>query len=72
MRQWEYLLLAMSVNAWQKPAPAVSVIDASGQITQHIFPAFHTYVNGLGEQGWQLAHTEEHCWLFQRPKREFA
>ena len=72
MQHWEYLLLAVSINAWQKPAPAVSVIDESGQITQHTFPSFHAYVNALGEQGWQLAHIEEHCWVFQRLKREFA
>jgi len=44
MQQWEYLLLAVSVNAWQKPAPDISVIDGSGQMTHHTFQAFHTYV----------------------------
>ncbi len=72
MQQWEYLLLAVSVNAWQKRAPDISVIDWSGQMTQHSFPAFHTYVNGLGEQRWQLAHIEEHCWVFKRLKQELV
>ena len=72
MQQWEYLLLAVSVNAWQKPTPVVSATDASGQTIQHTFPAFHTYVNSLGEQGWQLAHIEERCWVFTRLKQELA
>jgi hypothetical protein len=72
MQQWEYLLLAVSINAWQKPAPDIAVIDASGQMTRYTFPAFHSYVNGLGEQGWHLAHIEEHCWVFKRPKQEAA
>ena len=72
MQQWEYLLLAVSVNAWQKPVPVVSVIDKGGEVTQHTFPAFHSYVNGLGEQGWQLANIEERCWVFKRPKQELA
>ncbi len=72
MHQWEYLMLAVSINAWQKPAPVVSVIDKSGQVTQHAFPAFHAYINDLGGQGWQLTHVEEHCLVFKREKQEAA
>ncbi len=70
MQQWEYLLLAVSINAWQKPDPEVSVIDGSGQMTRRSFPAFQRSINQLAEQGWQLAHIEEHCWIFQRLKQE--
>jgi hypothetical protein len=72
MQQWEFLLLAVSMNAWQKPAPVVSVIDRNGQMTQHTFPEFHALVNGLGEQGWQLAHIEENSWVFKRSRQELA
>ncbi|HLI05781.1 MAG TPA: hypothetical protein VKV40_04365 [Ktedonobacteraceae bacterium] len=72
MQQWEYLLLAVSVNPWQKPAPVVAVIDRNGQMTQHTFPQFHSYVNDLGEQGWQLTHVEDHSWVFKRPRQELA
>ncbi|HLG63702.1 MAG TPA: hypothetical protein VKY19_17310 [Ktedonosporobacter sp.] len=72
MQQWEYFMLAVSVNAWQKPVPVISVIDLGGQVIQHTFPTFHTYINDPGAHGWQLAHIEEHNWVFKRPRQELV
>lgn len=69
MQKWEYLLLAVSVHAWQKPAPVIAMIDTSGQVLEQTFSAFHAHINELGEQGWELTHVEEHCWIFKRLKQ---